>query len=249
MKTELISISKIKSNPNNPRLIKDMKFKQLVNSINEFPEMLELRPIVVNDDMVVLWGNMRLKACKEAGLKEVFIIKANDLTEEQQKEFIIKDNIWFWERDMEMLAKDWDEKKLKDWGMDVKFAEVNEWIEEDNYEIPTEIKTNIKEWDFFEIIKWDITHKLICWSSTDEKVLQKLLWNKKANMCFTDPPYLMNFKGAMAGDGTHNEKHEVIMGDNLNKADWDKFLVDFLNVLKNSVGGGLVYFILQTLNW
>jgi ParB-like chromosome segregation protein Spo0J len=83
-KIEQVKISKVKNNPNNPRLIKDDKFKKLVNSIKEFPEMLKIRPIVVNEDMIVLGGNMRLKACKEAGLKEVFIIKASELTEEQQ---------------------------------------------------------------------------------------------------------------------------------------------------------------------
>lgn len=93
MITELVKLSSIKGNPNNPRLIKDDKFQKLVKSIKDFPEMLELRPIVVNDDMVVLGGNMRLKACKEAGLKEIPIMKASDLTEEQQKEFIIKDNV------------------------------------------------------------------------------------------------------------------------------------------------------------
>ena len=86
-------VSEVKANPNNPRIIKDDKFKKLVQSIKEFPEMLELRPIVVNNDGVVLGGNMRLKACKEAGLKEVPVIKASELTEEQQKEFIIKDNV------------------------------------------------------------------------------------------------------------------------------------------------------------
>lgn len=93
MITELVKLSSIKGNPNNPRLIKDDKFQKLVKSIKDFPEMLELRPIVVNDDMVVLGGNMRLKACKEAGLKEVPVMKASTLTEEQQKEFIIKDNV------------------------------------------------------------------------------------------------------------------------------------------------------------
>ena len=89
---KLVKIEQIKLNPNNPRLIKDDKFVKLVKSIKEFPEMLELRPIVVNDDMVVLGGNSRIKKSKEAGLKEVPVIKANDLTDEQQREFIIKDN-------------------------------------------------------------------------------------------------------------------------------------------------------------
>lgn len=93
MKIEKVKISAVKNNPNNPRIIKDDKFRKLVNSVKEFPQMLEIRPIVVNDEMIVLGGNMRLKACVEAGLKEVFIIKASELTEEQQREFIIKDNV------------------------------------------------------------------------------------------------------------------------------------------------------------
>jgi ParB-like chromosome segregation protein Spo0J len=101
-------IAKVKSNPNNPRVIKDDKFTKLVNSIKEFPKMLEIRPIVVNDDMIVLGGNMRLKACKAAGLKEVPIIKASDLNEDEQRQFIIKDNVSGGEWDWEMLASEWD---------------------------------------------------------------------------------------------------------------------------------------------
>jgi hypothetical protein len=119
MNTQKVKISEVKSNPNNPRLIKDDKFKKLVKSIQEFPEMLSLRPIVVNADMIVLGGNMRLKACKEAGLKEVHIIKADDLTEEQQKQFIIKDNVGFGEWDWEGLANQWDESELAEWGLDL----------------------------------------------------------------------------------------------------------------------------------
>ena len=116
---ELVKISKVKPNETNPRLIKDSKFNKLVKSIKEFPEMLKLRPIVVNKDMIVLGGNMRLKACKEAGLKEVYILKADDLTEEQQKEFIVKDNVGFGEWDWDILANQWDNVQLKEWGMDV----------------------------------------------------------------------------------------------------------------------------------
>lgn len=116
---ELVKISKVKPNETNPRLIKDSKFNRLVESVKEFPEMLKLRPIVVNKDMVVLGGNMRLKACKEAGLKEVYILKADDLTEEQQKEFIVKDNVGFGEWDWDILANQWDNVQLKEWGMDV----------------------------------------------------------------------------------------------------------------------------------
>ena len=119
MKTEKVSISQVKTNPNNPRLIKDDKFKKLVSSIKEFPEMLEIRPIVVDNDNIVLGGNMRLRACKEAGLKEVHIIKADQLTEKQQREFIIKDNVGFGEWDWDDIANGWDVEQLKTYGLDM----------------------------------------------------------------------------------------------------------------------------------
>jgi hypothetical protein len=119
METHLVSIGQVKPNENNPRIIKDYKFKKLVKSIQDFPQMLQLRPIVVNQDNVVLGGNMRLKACKEAGLKEVYIIQAKDLTEEQQREFIVKDNVGFGEWDWDILANQWDNTQLGEWGLDV----------------------------------------------------------------------------------------------------------------------------------
>ena len=114
-----VKISKVKGNPNNPRIIKNDKFKKLVKSIQEFPEMLKLRPIVVDEDMMVLGGNMRLKASKDAGLKEVWIEVAEGLTEEQKKEFIVKDNVGFGEWEWDMLANEWDSSKLEGWGLDV----------------------------------------------------------------------------------------------------------------------------------
>ena len=116
---QLINIQEVKPNQNNPRFIKDYKFKKLVKSIKEFPEMLKLRPIVVNSDMVVLGGNMRLKACKEAGLKEVWVLKADDLTEQQQREFIVKDNVGFGEWDWDVLGNEWNVQQLGDWGLEV----------------------------------------------------------------------------------------------------------------------------------
>ena len=116
---ELLKISAVKPNTDNPRVIRDNKFQKLVASIKEFPEMLKLRPIVVNKDMIILGGNMRYKACIEAGLKEVWVLKAADLTKEQENEFIVKDNVGFGEWDWDILANIWDTKKLKDWGLDV----------------------------------------------------------------------------------------------------------------------------------
>ena len=114
-----VKINAIKTNPKNPRLIKDDKFKKLVKSIKEFPQMLELRPIVVDENNIILGGNMRYKACIEAGLKEVYIVQAKDLTEQQKDEFIVKDNVGFGEWDWDILANEWDSKKLEEWGLDV----------------------------------------------------------------------------------------------------------------------------------
>lgn len=116
---ERVDIRQVRPNPDNPRFIKGDKFEKLVKSIREFPQMLELRPIVVNKDMIVLGGNMRLKACEEAGIEQVPIIFADNLTEEQQKEFIIKDNSSFGEWDWDLLANEWDTEQLIDWGMDL----------------------------------------------------------------------------------------------------------------------------------
>jgi ParB-like chromosome segregation protein Spo0J len=119
MKITKTKLTEVKLNPNNPRLIKDSNFKKLVQSIKDFPEMLDIRPIVVNSDMVILGGNMRFKACKEAGLKEVPIIVADSLTEEQQREFLIKDNTSGGEWDWDLLANEWNAEQLEEWGLDL----------------------------------------------------------------------------------------------------------------------------------
>lgn len=116
-----VAISKVKPNPKNPRVIKDDKFQKLVKSITEFPEMLEKRPLVVTSDVdgkyVVLGGNMRLKAANEVGLKKIHIIEANDWTEEQKAEFLIKDNVSFGEWDWDVITTEWNSDLLNDWGL------------------------------------------------------------------------------------------------------------------------------------
>jgi ParB-like chromosome segregation protein Spo0J len=135
MKIEKVKIETLIPNPNNPRIIKDNKFKKLVNSIKEFPKMLEIRPIVVNDDMIVLGGNMRLKACISAGLKEVSIIKVNDLSDQEQKQFIIKDNVSGGEWDWDMIANEWEAIELIEWGLDLpKMFDEDEKIEPSGYD-------------------------------------------------------------------------------------------------------------------
>ena len=122
MHFQYLKISKVLPNPKNPRVIKDHQFKALVKSIKEFPKMLEIRPIVVNSDMIILGGNMRLKACQEAGLKEIPVIVAKDLTESEQREFTIKDNVSLGEWDWETIFNDWDTNLLLDWGMNIGIA-------------------------------------------------------------------------------------------------------------------------------
>jgi ParB-like chromosome segregation protein Spo0J len=120
---KLVKISEVKPNPKNPRIIKDGKFNKLVTSIKEFPDMLNKRPLIVFTDVdnkyVVLGGNMRLKACKEIGLKEIPIIVADEWTEEQKHEFLIKDNVGFGEWEWDALANEWDSEKLNEWGLEV----------------------------------------------------------------------------------------------------------------------------------
>jgi len=187
MKVEKVKISEVKTNPKNPRLIKDDKFRKLVKSIQDFPEMLELRPIVVDENNIVLGGNMRLKALKEAGFKEVTIVRAKGLTEQQKDEFIVKDNVGFGEWDWDMLANEWEVEKLEEWGLDLPLdLSVQELeAEEDDYEIPNEINTDIVLGDLFEIGE----HRLLCGDSTDSDLIAKLMNEVKADMVFTDPPY------------------------------------------------------------
>jgi hypothetical protein len=119
-----VELNKVIPNPNNPRIINEEKFNKLVNSIKSFPQMLEKRPLVVDENMVLLGGNMRLKALKNAGVKKVWIDIAEDWTDEQKKEFIIKDNLGYGEWDWNMIANEWDTQQLNDWGLDV-------WVDSD----------------------------------------------------------------------------------------------------------------------
>jgi DNA modification methylase len=193
---ELKKISDVKLNPNNPRLIKDDKFKKLVQSIKDFPEMLSIRPIVVNQDMIILGGNMRFRACKEAGIKEIPVI-VTDLSEDKQREFLIKDNTSGGEWDWDMIANEWDADELEAWGLDLPVFDIKDegTAEEDNYEVPDEIKTDIVLDDLFEIGE----HRLLCGDSTDSDAVARLMDNKKADMVFTDPPYKIQTEGGCNG--------------------------------------------------
>ncbi len=207
--------SEIKTNPDNPRIITDDKFKKLVKSIKEFPEMLEKRPLVLNKDKVILGGNMRYKACIEAGIEEIPVIIADDWDEEKQKEFVIKDNVSGGEWDWDALANEWDGELLTDWGVDlpIGFGDTEE-AEEDDYEIPDEIKTDIVLGDLFEIG----THKLLCGDSTKVDDVEKLMNGEKADMVFTDPPYSVNYEKKQR-EVLKSKDYNHIENDDLNVAD------------------------------
>jgi DNA modification methylase len=212
-----VSISEVKPNPSNPRIIKDAKFKKLVQSLKDFPEMANVRPIVVNSDMVVLGGNMRLKAMIEAGWDKapVEVVKWG---EDKQREFIIKDNVGFGEWDWEMIDNEWDAEQLEEWGLDIpEFSTEELEAEEDDFEVPEGgIETDIVLGDLFEIGE----HRLLCGDSTDSDAVARLLNGNKADLLFTDPPYNVGFNG-------RSGKFDVIENDDLEDKDFDDFIEEF----------------------
>jgi len=210
----MVKLSEIKKNPNNPRVIKDDKFKKLLKSISEFPKMMELRPMVVNTDGVVLGGNMRLKALQELGFKEVpdeWVKRAEDLTEDEARRFIIADNVGFGEHDWETLANEWDAAELEDWGLDIPGFDAEELeAEEDGYVEPDDLKIDVVLGDLIEIGE----HRLLCGDSTDSDQVAKLMDGNKADMVFTDPPYGIKHSGkGIKGSAKENDFGEI-MGDN-----------------------------------
>ena len=219
----MIKLTTIKSNPNNPRVIRDEKFKKLVKSIEEFPKMMALRPMVVNEEMVVLGGNMRLKALKELGYKEVpndWVKSAKDLTEDEIRRFIIADNVGFGEHDWEMLANEWNVEELSEWGLDIPGFEIAEELEaeEDDFEVPDEITTDIVLGDLIEIGE----HRLLCGDSTDTNNLDLLLMNKKPELLLTDPPYGIDYGGMLKGKGDGKGGADKNGWKSYGAPEWDK---------------------------
>ena len=209
----MVKLSAIKPNPSNPRLIKDEKFEKLKQSIKAFPQMMELRPMVVDETMTLLGGNMRFKALQDLGYKEVpdnWIKKASELTEEQKKEFIIKDNVGFGEWEWEQLANEWDVEQLTQWGLDIPdYAIAQPEAMEDDYEIPDTIETDIVLGDLFEIGQ----HRLLCGDATNPDHINGLMNGVYPDLIHTDPPYGMN---AVSKSGVlkANYKTDILGDDN-----------------------------------
>ena len=221
-----MKLSAIKANPNNPRIVKDEAFTKLCNSISEFPKMLALRPLVVNEDNVVLGGNMRLKALQHLGFKEIpdeWVKQANELTEDEQRRFIIADNVSGGEWDWQLLQADWDVEELESWGLEHEWDTEQLEAVEDDFTIPDTIETDIVLGDLFEIGE----HRLLCGDSTDSDSVAKLMNGEKADIAFTSPPY---------NAGT--TPTEIKMGktskyanddDNKTETEYLNLLVDFTN--------------------
>jgi len=177
-----VKISEVKNNPNNPRLIKDDKFKKLVASINSFPEMLEKRPIVVDEDMIVLGGNMRLRASQEAGLKEVWIDVAEGWTEEQKAEFIIKDNVGFGDWDWDVLANEWNSVDLEDWALD-SWQNIDDIETSDEFSLPDGDKEPFQQqtYTLADIQATEIKNAIAEIKLTDEYKFMETYENENSN--------------------------------------------------------------------
>ena len=228
-----VKLYKIKGNPLNPRVIKTDKFKKLVKSIQEFPEMLKLRPIIVDEDFMVLGGNMRLRASKDAGLKEVWIEVAEGFTEEQKKEFIVKDNVGFGEWEWDILANEWDSVQLAEWGLDVWENEDDKepdsgLIEDD--EIPEVKESIVKRGDIWQLGE----HRVMCGDSTSSDDFEKLMKGEKADMVFTDPPYNLAYNG-----GTRKTKFDTLVNDDIDDYKWDDFINKSLKMIDVYCTGGV----------
>jgi site-specific DNA-methyltransferase (adenine-specific) len=232
------NISEIKNNPKNPRIIKDDRFKKLVKSLREFPEMLEKRPLVcftdVDKKLVVLGGNMRLKAAQEIGLKTLPVVLADDWNEEKRQEFLIKDNVGFGEWNWDELANDWDVVKLEDWGLDIPdFAKQELEAEEDDFDVPEGgIETDIVLGDLFEIGQ----HRLLCGDSTQTDTFKTLFGDQLADLVVTDPPYNVAYEGK-----TKNKL--TIENDKQNDGDFYHFLYDFYTALGSYTKAGGAWYV------
>jgi site-specific DNA-methyltransferase (adenine-specific) len=242
MKAQLVKVKDLKNNtgqieglPKNPRILKDDKFIKLKKSLEDDPEMLQLREVIAYDnkgELVVICGNMRLKALKELGIKEVPTkILPSDTSIEKLKAYTIKDNVSFGDHDWSLLAE-WDTEQLEDWGLEVPSfeTEVLEAEEDDFDTTPPEEPITVLG-DLYEIGE----HRLLCGDSTQTDTFEKLMQGELADMVVTDPPYNVAYEGK-------TKEALTIQNDSMGNDDFYTFLYDFYSALTTAVKkGGAIY--------
>jgi DNA modification methylase len=219
-----VSINSIKENPDNPRVIKDDRFKKLVKSIQDFPEMLKYRPIVINDSGVVLGGNMRLRACHVAGLTKISVVIAKSLSPERQREFTIKDNLGYGDWDFMQLIDNWDLQLLDDWGLELPATELAKLNEEDDYDVPDDIDSIVTSIVIGDIIMIG-RHRLVCGDSTNPQHVDAVLADAKPYLMVTDPPYGVGYNPdwrnhSFRPDGSRRTGRAIGEVKNDDRIDW-----------------------------
>jgi len=227
-----VDINTIHENPHNPRTITEDKFRKLVKSLKEFPEMLEARPIVVDKDNIVLGGNMRLKAAREAGLTEVPIYRS-EWSHDKSSEFVIKDNVGFGEWDWDLLANEWDAYPLAEWGLDVWTPEEEVEGLTDPDEVPEVPADPITQPGDLWILG---DHRLLCGDSTKAEDVERLMNGEKADLWLTDPPYNIAYEGG-------SKKRDMIENDEMGDADFRSFLVLSYTTAHNALCPGGAFYI------
>lgn len=244
-----MKVSELKVNPGNPRFIRDEKFEKLMDSIRRFPRMMEINQIKIDENNMILAGNMRFRAIQAIGYEEIpdnWINKVDGLTEEEKREFIIKDNVSYGEWDWEILANEWPEEALEEWGMDLP----PDWetqttdVQDDKYlpPDPDEIKTNIKLGDVFQIGP----HVLVCGDSTKKEAYEQMMKEAETiDLVVTDPPYNVDYgsKAEMLDKYLGgNRNTQKIKNDNMSDTGFRQFLLDFFNrVIEHMKPGCPIY--------
>ena len=249
----MIPIGKIEPNkgqieglPKNPRFIRDEKYEKLKQSILDDPEMLQLREVLVipyQDKFICIGGNMRYRVLKELEYQEVPCKVIPEGTSiEKLKSYTIKDNAGFGEWDFDLLANEWNIEDLDAWGVDIPgldldtSPDVPDEAEEDNYQIPEEIKTDIIEGQLFEIKAKGLTHRLMCGDSTKAEHVEKLMGGKLADLMVTDPPYNVDYQGGTAAK-------LKIENDKMTDAKFRAFLTDAFSQAEKSMKAGAAFYV------
>ena len=224
-----VKLSEIKPNPDNPRVIKRNQLKSLQKSLSDFPEMMKLRPIVVDEDGVILGGNMRYQALMANGATETEVETVSGLTPEQKREFIIKDNVAFGEWDWDALANEWATDELNEWGLDIPEPEK---VDQEVEEVDVPEVTGEPDSQAGRVYSLG-NHRLICGDCTKSDIMSKLMGDKVADLLLTDPPYNVDYQG---GTGLK------IKNDNMSTSTFVEFLTKANTAMLSALKPGGVFY-------